>query len=77
MRAIASVADAAFPAGEPISALHVGGGGLTLPRYLAEVRPGTVGTALDGVCVVSAIMGAPDPRAAAADLLARWEHARG
>jgi spermidine synthase len=26
---------------EPISALHVGGGGLTLPRYLAEVRPGT------------------------------------
>ncbi len=41
VRAIASVADASFPADEPISALHVGGGGLTLPRYLAEVRPGT------------------------------------
>jgi spermidine synthase len=41
VRAIASVADAAFPADEPLSALHVGGGGLTLPRYLAEVRPGT------------------------------------
>lgn len=42
VRAIASVADGVFPDGEPISALHVGGGGLTLPRYLAEVRPGTV-----------------------------------
>ncbi|WP_347057776.1 fused MFS/spermidine synthase [Blastococcus sp. HT6-30] len=41
VRAIAAVTDAALPAGEPISALHLGGGGLTLPRYLAEVRPGT------------------------------------
>jgi spermidine synthase len=41
VRAIASVADASFPADEPLSALHIGGGGLTLPRYLAEVRPGT------------------------------------
>ena len=32
--------------------------------------------ALDGVCVVSAIMAAPDPRAAAAGLLARWDAAR-
>ncbi|TFV52360.1 fused MFS/spermidine synthase [Blastococcus sp. TF02A-35] len=41
VRAVAAVTDAAFPAGAPVSALHVGGGGLTLPRYLAEVRPGT------------------------------------
>jgi spermidine synthase len=41
VQAIAAVADASFPAGQAISALHVGGGGLTLPRYLAEVRPGT------------------------------------
>ncbi|HEV7727165.1 MAG TPA: fused MFS/spermidine synthase, partial [Modestobacter sp.] len=41
VRAIASVADASFPTGEPVSALHVGGGGLTLPRYLAHERPGT------------------------------------
>lgn len=33
-------------------------------------------TALDGVCVVSAIMSAADPRAAAADLLVRWDAAR-
>ncbi|MCZ2859676.1 fused MFS/spermidine synthase [Blastococcus sp. VKM Ac-2987] len=41
VRAIAAVTDAVFPAAEPISALHLGGGGLTVPRYLAEVRPGT------------------------------------
>ncbi|MFC8276811.1 fused MFS/spermidine synthase [Streptomyces sp. NPDC057271] len=41
VRAIAAVVDAAFPAGEPLSAHHVGGGGLTFPRYLAATRPGT------------------------------------
>ncbi len=41
VRAIAAVTDAVAPAGRPLSALHLGGGGLTLPRYLAEVRPGT------------------------------------
>ncbi|EYT62717.1 thiamine-phosphate pyrophosphorylase [Dietzia sp. UCD-THP] len=34
------------------------------------------GTALDGVCVVSAVMGASDPRAAALDLLSRWDRSR-
>lgn len=33
-------------------------------------------TDLDGACVVSAIMAAPDPRAAATGLLAEWEHGR-
>jgi spermidine synthase len=47
VQAIASVADALAPAGQPLSALHLGGGGLTLPRYLAEVRPGTVSRVLE------------------------------
>ncbi|WP_246081224.1 fused MFS/spermidine synthase [Modestobacter altitudinis] len=47
VRAIASVTDAQAPAGEPLSALHVGGGGLTLPRYLADARPGTVSRVLE------------------------------
>lgn len=38
--AIASVADAVAPAGEPIDSLHIGGGGLSLPRYLSATRPG-------------------------------------
>lgn len=41
VRAIASVVDTAFPEGEPLAAHHLGGGGLTLPRYLAATRPGT------------------------------------
>ncbi|SNS03423.1 hypothetical protein SAMN06893096_101475 [Geodermatophilus pulveris] len=41
VRAIAAVTDVTAPAGDPVSALHLGGGGATLPRYLAAVRPGT------------------------------------
>jgi spermidine synthase len=41
VQAIASVADVMRPPGQPVSALHIGGGGLTLPRYLAATRPGT------------------------------------
>jgi spermidine synthase len=41
VRAIAAVTSVSAPPGEPLSALHVGGGGLTLPRWLAQVRPGT------------------------------------
>jgi spermidine synthase len=41
VRALASVVDSAFPEGEPLTAHHLGGGGLTFPRYLAATRPGT------------------------------------
>lgn len=41
VRRIGHVADLAFPAGRPLRALHLGGGGLTLPRYLAHTRPGS------------------------------------
>ncbi|MFD4257118.1 fused MFS/spermidine synthase [Streptomyces sp. NPDC058534] len=41
VRAVASVVDSAFPKGEPLAAHHLGGGGLTFPRYLAATRPGT------------------------------------
>jgi MFS family permease len=40
IRAFASVVDAVRAPGEALSALHLGGGGLTFPRYLAETRPG-------------------------------------
>jgi spermidine synthase len=46
-KAIASVADAIRPTGAPVQALHIGGGGLTMPRYLAATRPGTRGTVLE------------------------------
>ena len=41
VRRIGHVIDLAFPPGEPIRALHLGGGALTLPRYIAHTRPGS------------------------------------
>jgi spermidine synthase len=41
VRRIGHVADLGFPAGEPLRVLHLGGGALTLPRYLAHTRPGS------------------------------------
>lgn len=41
VRALAAVADTSWPAGEPLDAYHLGGGGVTFPRYLAATRPGT------------------------------------
>ncbi|WP_199440947.1 spermidine synthase [Umezawaea beigongshangensis] len=50
---IARVLDLHHPAGEPVSALHVGGGGFTIPRYVAATRPGSPQTVyeLDGPLV--------------------------
>ena len=41
VRRIAHVADLAFPPGDPLRVLHLGGGALTLPRYLQHTRPGS------------------------------------
>jgi len=38
---VVSVIDTAYTPGAPLRAYHIGGGGLTVPRYLAHVRPGT------------------------------------
>lgn len=41
VRRIGHLADLAFPQGQPLRALHLGGGALTLPRYLQHTRPGS------------------------------------
>ncbi len=41
IRRIAHAIDLAFPAGAPVRALHLGGGAMTLPRYVAHTRPGS------------------------------------
>jgi SAM-dependent methyltransferase len=46
-RSFADTIDVAFPAGRAIDALHVGGGGFTLPRYIAATRPGSQSTVLE------------------------------
>jgi MFS family permease len=43
----ADAVDAAFPAGLPLRAVHVGGGGFTMPRWLATTRPGSNSTVLE------------------------------
>lgn len=41
VRRIGHVVDLARPAGEAVTAVHLGGGGFTLPRYVAATRPGS------------------------------------
>lgn len=38
-RRLGRIADLAAAPGRPVNALHLGGGGLTLPRYIAATRP--------------------------------------
>jgi spermidine synthase len=41
VRRLGHVLDLAADAGEPLDVVHLGGGALTLPRYLAVTRPGS------------------------------------
>ncbi len=43
----ADAIDSTFPAGAPVDAVHVGGGGFTMPRWLAATRPGSASTVLE------------------------------
>ena len=46
-RTMGDVLAAIAPEGQPLDVVHVGGGGLSLPRYLAATRPGTTSTVLE------------------------------
>jgi len=46
-RWIGAFIDACAPAGRPLRALHLGGGGFTLPRYLSATRPGSTNLVLE------------------------------
>ena len=41
VRRLAAAIDLVAPAGAPLRVLHLGGGALTLPRYVATTRPGS------------------------------------
>src|SRR5215469_4175253 len=47
MRRIGHLIDLAGSGGAPLRVLHLGGGALTLPRYVAATRPGSVQLAVD------------------------------
>jgi spermidine synthase len=46
-RLFGDVIDGSAPAGEPVDALHIGGGGFTMPRYIAATRPGSFSRVLE------------------------------
>jgi spermidine synthase len=56
MRRLGHVADLAGPAGQPLRVLHLGGGGLTLARYVAATRPGSSQLAVESDAEVAGLV---------------------
>jgi hypothetical protein len=56
MRRLGHVADLAGPAGQPLRVLHLGGGGLTLARYVAATRPGSSQLAVENDAEVAELV---------------------
>ncbi|WP_296605842.1 spermidine synthase [Nocardioides sp.] len=56
VRRMADVLDAAAPPGEPVRVVHVGGAGLTLPRYVAATRPGSAQVVLEPAAEVTELV---------------------
>jgi spermidine synthase len=47
IKRFAAVVDATFASGRAVEAVHIGGGGFTMPRWLAATRPGSRSTVLE------------------------------
>jgi hypothetical protein len=56
MRRLGHVVDLAGPAGKPLQVLHLGGGGLTLARYVAATRPGSSQLAVESEAAVAELV---------------------
>jgi spermidine synthase len=71
VRRLARLVDAAAPGGVPLRVLHLGGGGLTLPRYVAATRPGSPQVVVERdpalVALVTRVL--PLPAAASVEIL--------
>jgi SAM-dependent methyltransferase len=76
MRRIASVVDAMAPAGAPLSVLHLGGGALTMPRYVAATRPGSAQRVVEIDAALIAFVRRELPLPRGADIRVRAADAR-
>jgi spermidine synthase len=76
MRRLASVIDAAAPAGAPLRVLHLGGGALTLPRYLEATRPKSRQRVVERDAALIALVRRVLPLPRGADLRVRVADAR-
>jgi spermidine synthase len=56
MRRLGHLIDLAAPAGVPLRVLHLGGGGLTLARYVAATRPGSSQLAVESDAEVAELV---------------------
>jgi spermidine synthase len=56
MRLLGDLIDLAAPAAAPLRVLHLGGGGLTLARYVAATRPGSRQVAVESDAEVAALV---------------------
>src|SRR5580700_3878467 len=56
IRVLGHLIDLAAPAGAPLRVLHLGGGGLTLARYVAATRPGSRQVAVEADAEVVALV---------------------
>jgi spermidine synthase len=76
MRRLASVIDSAAPPGEPLRVLHLGGGALALPRYVAATRPGSRQRVVDRDAALITLVRRVLPLPAQTNLRVRAEDAR-
>ncbi|WP_345523564.1 fused MFS/spermidine synthase [Nocardioides conyzicola] len=53
VRRLADVVDAVAPSGTPLRVVHVGGAGMTLPRYVAATRPRSAQVVLEPAAAVT------------------------
>ncbi|MFI1940915.1 spermidine synthase [Streptomyces purpureus] len=75
-RRLAHVLDSAAADGEPLGVLHLGGGALTLPRYIAATRPGSRQDVVEADRGLSALVAEHLPLPAGADVTVHGADAR-
>jgi hypothetical protein len=76
VRRLACVVDTAAPAGRPLRVLHLGGGALTLPRYVAATRPGSAQVVVERDALLAGLVARRLPLPAGADVRVEIADAR-
>jgi spermidine synthase len=76
VRRIASIVDAATPPATPLTVLHLGGGALSLPRYVAATRPRSTQRVVERDAALTAFVRRELPLPRDADIRVRAEDAR-
>jgi spermidine synthase len=76
VRRLASVVDLAAPLGEALTVLHLGGGALTMPRYVAATRPRSVQRVVEHDAALVALVRRVLPLPRGAGIKVRTDDAR-